>query len=110
MQVMANVLKQGARFGGLGGTGPRVASASRRYLDLVAGSGDFILALAICEACPPGEVDELSLLMFRVFEGSGNLLGLLKLLVEKEVEHTSELRRAWTRSQLIQSRSCGGSV
>jgi neurofibromin 1 len=93
MQIMSMVMGQGARMGGLGGTGSRPSSMSWKYLEIVAGvtggEGDLTLASAVCDACPPGEIDEVSLLMFRVFEANGNLLGLLKMLVEREVAQTS---------------------
>jgi neurofibromin 1 len=48
------------------------------------------LAVALVEACPPGEIDEVSLLLFRAFEAKGSLLQLAKVLVEREVTQTSE--------------------
>ena len=51
------------------------------------------------DVCPQtgAEVDELSTLLFRVFEGKGTLLGLMRVLIEREVtltNHESELFRA----------------
>jgi len=86
MQILTNVLQQNARFGGL--TAKNVTSVSKAYLELLT-SPNLAFALAICDVCPPTEVDEMSLLLFRVFEARCTLLGLLKVLVEREVMQTS---------------------
>lgn len=87
MQLLTNVLQQGARFGGL--NAKRMSAASKPYLDCLT-SGNMALAVALVEACPPGEIDEVSLLLFRSFEAKGSLLQLAKVLVEREVTQTSE--------------------
>jgi neurofibromin 1 len=79
MQLLTNVLQQGARFGGL--NAKRMSAASKPYLDCLT-SGNMALAVALVEACPPGEIDEVSL-----------LLQLAKVLVEREVTQTSESAR-----------------
>jgi neurofibromin 1 len=88
MQLLTNILQQGTRFNGL--TAKHISSSPKPYLDLLT-SQDLALALAICEGCPPAEVDEVSMLLFRVFEEKGNLLPLVKVLIEREVAQTSEL-------------------
>lgn len=94
MQLITNILQQGTRFGGLatkGGT-----SAPKAYFDALT-APNLALAMAICESCPPGEVDEISMMLFRVFESKGTLLSLMKVLIEREVaqtNHESELFRA----------------
>ncbi|KAK4687682.1 neurofibromin 1, partial [Tremellales sp. Uapishka_1] len=94
MQLLTNILQQGTRFNGLSAT--RSSSTPKLYLDCLT-APNLAFALAICESVPPGEVDEISLLLFRVFEAHGSLLALLKVLIEKEVaqtNHESELFRA----------------
>lgn len=94
MQLITNILQQGTRFGGL--TSKSSSAAPKGYFDALT-SPNLALVLALCEACPPSEVDELTLLLFRVFEAKGTLLSLMKVLVEREVaqtNHESELFRA----------------
>lgn len=86
MQLLTQVLQRGAPLGSL--LTKRVNVTPKRYLELLSGP-DLAIALAVCETCPPSEVDEISLLLFRVFEAKGTLLGLLKVLVEREVNQTS---------------------
>lgn len=93
MQLVSNILQQGTRFGGLT---VKNAAAPKVYFEALA-SPNLALAVAICETCPPNELDEISTLLFRVFESKGNLLSLMKVLVEREValtNHESELFRA----------------
>lgn len=94
MQLITNILQQGTRFGGL--TSKNSSAAPKGYFDALT-SPNLALVMALCESCPPSEVDELTLLLYRVFEAKGTLLSLMKLLVEREVaqtNHESELFRA----------------
>ncbi|OCF79181.1 neurofibromin 1 [Kwoniella mangroviensis CBS 8886] len=96
MQLITNTLQQGTRFGGL--SNHRISTSTKNYLDLLAGP-NLAMALAMVDVCPQSgnEVDELSTLLFRVFEGKGALLGLMRALIEREValtNHESELFRA----------------
>ncbi|WVR09039.1 hypothetical protein IAU60_006099 [Kwoniella sp. DSM 27419] len=96
MQVLSTALRRGAPFGGL--STKRVSTAPRSYLDLLA-APNIALAIAMVDVCPQSsnEVEELSTLLFRVYEGRGALLGLLRALIEREVamtNHESELFRA----------------
>ncbi|WVF65508.1 hypothetical protein IAT40_000236 [Kwoniella sp. CBS 6097] len=96
MQLLTNVLQQGTPFGGL--AAKRVSAAPKSYLDLLT-APNLALAIAMVDVCPQSgsEVDELSTLLFRVFEGKGALLGLMRALLEREVtltNHESELFRA----------------
>ena len=87
MQVMSNMLHSG-RFGGL--STKRLSSTPKAYLAALAGTNsNLALAVAICEACPLNEVDDISSLLFRVFEAKGSLLALLRILTEREVAMTS---------------------
>jgi neurofibromin 1 len=89
MQLLANILQHGARFGGL--NAKRMSTASKAYLDCLT-DGNLAFAVAVVEACPPQEVDEITLLLFRTFEARGTVLPLVKVLVEREVTQTSEFR------------------
>ncbi|OCF40958.1 neurofibromin 1 [Kwoniella heveanensis CBS 569] len=96
MQLLTNVLQQGTPFGGL--AAKRVSAAPKSYLELLT-APNLALAIAMVDVCPQSgsEVDELSTLLFRVFEGKGALLGLMRALIEREValtNHESELFRA----------------
>ncbi|WRT69099.1 uncharacterized protein IL334_006083 [Kwoniella shivajii] len=96
MQLITNTLQQGTRFSGL--STKRISSTTKRYLDLLT-SPNLAMAIAMVDICPQSgnEVDELSTLLFRVFEGKGALLGLMRALIEREIaltNHESELFRA----------------
>ncbi|KIR99934.1 neurofibromin 1 [Cryptococcus deuterogattii 2001/935-1] len=96
MQLLTNILQQGTRFGGL--AAKRISYAPKLYLEGLT-NPNLALALAMVDVCPQtgAEVDELSTLLFRVFEGKGTLLGLMRVLIEREVNmtnHESELFRA----------------
>ena len=103
MRLLANILQSGARFGGL--TTRRFSSAPKAYHEALAGhSANLALAVAICEACPPNEIDEMSLLLFRVFEAKGTCLSLVKMLAEREVALTSECR-LWDVADMVDHES-----
>lgn len=89
MQLLSNILQQGARFGGLGGAKTGLSATPKAYFEALT-SPNLALAVALCEACPPSEIDEVSLLLFRVFEAKGALLNLMKVLIEREVALTSK--------------------
>ena len=87
LQLLISLLQHGALF--IGVTPKRITPAAKPYLDCLV-SPNLAFALAVCESCPANEVDEISQLLFRVFEERGLLLSLLKVLVEREVSLTSE--------------------
>ena len=87
MQLLGTSLHQAKHSGG---GGPSLISETRRpYIDVLT-SSSFATALALCESCPPPEVEEMSILLFRVFEARGSLMGLMEVLIEREVINTSE--------------------
>lgn len=86
MQLMNTVLRQGARFGRL--AAKRASSAPRPFINLISGP-NYAFAVAICEACPPAELDEMASMLFRALEARGSLIGLIKVLIEREVSQTS---------------------
>ena len=89
MRVLVNVLQQGTRFGAV--PSHHVSGSPQIYLDLLNSKSDnFALAIAMCDVCSPNEIEELSLLLFRVYEAKGMLLDLMKLLIEREIALTSE--------------------
>lgn len=89
MRLLTSILQHGARFHGL--STKRLSASPRVLTDLLTGQGDNLaLAVSICEICPPGEIDEMSTLLFRVFEAKGLFLALVKALVEREIALTSE--------------------
>ncbi len=86
MQLLCSILQQGARFNGL--VAQRTISAPKAYIELLT-SSNFAFVLAMCEVVPSSETDEIASLMFRVFEARGNLLPLMRALIEHEVAQTS---------------------
>lgn len=46
---------------------------------------DMLLALAVCETCPVGEIDVMLPVMVNIFDTRSSLLALLKGLIDKEV-------------------------
>jgi len=44
-----------------------------------------VLALTICDICPPSEVDMMISVLLNVFNTRASLLSLMKAMIEKEV-------------------------
>lgn len=49
-----------------------------------------MLALAICETCPAGEVDNLISVMLNLFDTRSSLMTLLKNMIDLEVGRTGK--------------------
>ncbi|KAH8118768.1 hypothetical protein DFH11DRAFT_1839273 [Phellopilus nigrolimitatus] len=64
-----------------------VGGRRTRIGELVKGC-DMSLVLAICETCPPSEVDVIIPVLLNLFDSRASLLDLLKLLIEREVKTT----------------------
>lgn len=47
-----------------------------------------LLALAICETCPQGDVEDMIGVILNVFDTRGTLVALLKALIDREVAAT----------------------
>lgn len=90
--VLCNVLAQGAEFSNLSD-----ASVREKYSDLVdALVNDIPLTIALCDACPSTEVDELTMSLLSIFDSRGLGFVLLEALIRHEVmetENEAELLR-----------------
>lgn len=89
MRLLTSILQQGTRFHGL--LTKRLSAAPKPFTNLLVRDPDNLaLAISMCEACPPNEIDEVSMLLFRVLEAKGLFLSLVKTLAEREIALTSE--------------------
>ncbi|PPR04649.1 hypothetical protein CVT24_011867 [Panaeolus cyanescens] len=64
-----------------------VKSRYSALCDLVRGS-DMVLAMAICEICPPGEVEMIVSVLLNIFDSRQSLMALIRMMIEREVEQT----------------------
>lgn len=46
------------------------------------------LALAICEICPPNEVDAMNAVLLNLFDTRSSLMNLLKTMIDLEIQKT----------------------
>ncbi|KAI0638553.1 hypothetical protein C8Q77DRAFT_1047292 [Trametes polyzona] len=83
--VFTRVLKEGIKFTQYEET-PVIARQSR-LCELVKGQEN-VLALAICEVCPPNEVDSMNAVLLNLFDTRSSLMGLLKTMIDNEIEKT----------------------
>uniref|UniRef100_A0A0W0FVQ0 Ras-GAP domain-containing protein n=1 Tax=Moniliophthora roreri TaxID=221103 RepID=A0A0W0FVQ0_MONRR len=83
--VFARVISQGTKFD----PEDRSPTTSRqsRLGDLVKES-DLSLAVAICETCPPSEVDGMISVLLNLFNARASLMKLLKVMIDREVAQT----------------------
>ncbi|KAJ7620066.1 hypothetical protein FB45DRAFT_146957 [Roridomyces roridus] len=83
--VFARVIGQGTKFD----VEDRVVGPGRhnRLAELVKGS-DMVLVMAICETCPPAEVEMMISVMLNLFDTRKTLMSLLKLMIDREVANT----------------------
>ncbi|KAI9843719.1 MAG: Ras GTPase activating protein ira2 [Thelocarpon superellum] len=92
LRVLCNILNQEVEFERLSD-----AAMSEKYKSLLElFLNDLGLCVALCEACPSSEVDEITYSLLNVFESRGRGLVLLKALIEHEVaitENETELLR-----------------
>lgn len=100
--VFTRVLKEGIKFAHYEET-PVIARQSR-LCELVKGqdvswhlisAGSLlltrvqnVLALAICEICPPNEVDSMNAVLLNLFDTRSSLMGLLKTMIDNEIQKT----------------------
>ncbi|KAH9854976.1 hypothetical protein C2E23DRAFT_883516 [Lenzites betulinus] len=83
--VFTRVLKEGIKFTPYEET-PVVARQSR-LCELVKGQEN-VLALAICEICPPNEVDSMNAVLLNLYDTRSSLMGLLKTMIDNEIQKT----------------------
>ncbi|KAJ6532260.1 hypothetical protein DFH09DRAFT_1370329 [Mycena vulgaris] len=83
--VFARVIGQGTKFD----VEERIVHPGRhhRLSELVKGT-DMVLVMAICETCPPAEVEIMISVMLNLFDTRGSLMTLLKHMIDREVAHT----------------------
>ncbi|KAJ6560168.1 hypothetical protein B0H19DRAFT_1376000 [Mycena capillaripes] len=83
--VFARVIGQGTKFD----VEDRSTSPGRnnRLAELVKGS-DMVLVMAICETCPPAEVEMMISVLLNLFDTRGSLMMLLKHMIDREISHT----------------------
>ncbi|KAI0677196.1 hypothetical protein C8Q78DRAFT_1180405 [Trametes maxima] len=83
--VFTRVLKEGIEFTHFEET-PVIARQSP-LCELVKGP-DMALALAICEICPPNEVDSINAVLLNLFDTRSSLMSLLKTMIDNEIDKT----------------------
>ncbi|KAF7335246.1 hypothetical protein MSAN_02335100 [Mycena sanguinolenta] len=83
--VFARVIGQGTKFD----VEERSTNPGRnnRLAELVKGS-DMVLVMAICETCPPAEVEMMISVLLNLFDTRGTLMTLLKHMIDREIAHT----------------------
>jgi neurofibromin 1 len=55
---------------------------------------DLALTIALCDACPSTEVDEMTISLLNIFDSRGLGFVLLEALIDHEVEETGMFTRA----------------
>ncbi|TFK43927.1 hypothetical protein BDQ12DRAFT_702865 [Crucibulum laeve] len=83
--VFARVIGEGTKFDAA--EVPATQSKHARLCELVRGS-DMILAITICEVCPPSEVEMMISVLLNIFDTRSSLLSLLKLMIDREIAQT----------------------
>jgi hypothetical protein len=83
--LFARVLGQGTRFELQEQS--TVQTPQARLRELVK-SPDMVLALAICETCPPAEMDITISALLNIFDTRNSLMSLIKLLIDREISVT----------------------
>lgn len=64
--------------------------SSKNYVEIP----QLMLAVAICETCPPDEADFIIPIMLNLFDARSSLLALLKMLVDREISRAGEFPRS----------------
>ncbi|CAJ0759658.1 22515_t:CDS:2, partial [Entrophospora sp. SA101] len=81
MQVLTNILNQGTEFEGLAENA--MDDRFDKLVELITDS-DLSIALSLCEVCPVSDIDEVSQVLFAVFDSRHKTMSLLKAIIEKE--------------------------
>lgn len=85
MQIMTNVLNQGAAFDDL----ERLSASQKqsKLVELICES-DMHLALSICQVCRGYDVDAMDYILLSIFDSRGGIIKLLKAALAEEIERT----------------------
>ncbi|KAL2069744.1 hypothetical protein VTL71DRAFT_14423 [Oculimacula yallundae] len=101
VKVLCNILIQGAEFNNLSDTA--VNEKYDELLELLI--NDMTLTIALCDACPSMEVDEMTISLLNIFDSRGLGFVLLEALIEHEVEETENeaelLRRNCVATKML---------
>ena len=60
-----------------------------------------VLAMTICEICPPNEVEMMISVLLNIFDTRESLLSLIKLMIDREVAQTGMLQETNIQSSII---------
>ncbi|KAK2465915.1 hypothetical protein APHAL10511_001556 [Amanita phalloides] len=83
--VFTRVIKNGIKFDASGK--PDVQLRRSSLCELVRGS-NMVLALIICEVCPPAEVDIMISVLLNLFDNRASLVKLMAMMIDQEIERT----------------------
>lgn len=101
VKVLCNILIQGTEFNNLSDTA--VNEKYDELLDLLI--NDLALTIALCDACPSSEVDEMTISLLNIFDSRGLGFVLLEALIEHEVDQTENeaelLRRNCVATKML---------
>ena len=50
-----------------------------------------VLAIAVCEVCPPSDIEMLVSVLLNIFDSRASLISLMKVMIEREVAQTGEI-------------------
>ncbi|CCU74400.1 ras GTPase activator [Blumeria hordei DH14] len=101
VKVLCNLLIQGTEFNNLSD-----ASMNEKYDELLKLLlGDVASTIALCDACPSTEVDEMTISILNIFDSRGLGFDLLEALIEHEVDETENeaelLRRNCVTTKML---------
>ncbi|TVY49953.1 Neurofibromin [Lachnellula occidentalis] len=101
VKVLCNILVQGAEFNNLSDVA--VNEKYDELLELLL--NDMDLTIALCDACPSTEVDEMTISLLNIFDSRGLGFVLLEALIEHEVDETESeaelLRRNCVATKML---------
>ncbi|KAG9243047.1 hypothetical protein BJ878DRAFT_481460 [Calycina marina] len=101
VRVLCNILIQGTEFNNLSD-----AAVNEKYDELLKLlTNDMALTIALCDACPSGEVDEMTISLLNIFDSRGLGFVLLEALIEHEIDETENeaelLRRSCVATKML---------
>ncbi|KAH8816296.1 hypothetical protein F5884DRAFT_217036 [Xylogone sp. PMI_703] len=101
VKVLCNILIQGTEFNNLSDT-----AVNEKYDELLSLLvDDMALTIALCDACPSSEVDEMTISLLNIFDSRGLGFVLLEALIKHEVEETENetelLRRNCVATKML---------